>query len=52
MIVREFVEYTERERAIIANVPFTFILVALLISGLVYAASRWKHGTIIELLRQ
>lgn len=50
--VRELAEYMQREWATIAMAPFTIILVAVLVSGLAYAASRWRHGAIIDLLRE
>jgi hypothetical protein len=52
MPLKELVESIQREWATIANAPFTFILFAVLIFALAYAASRWKHGAIIELLRE
>jgi hypothetical protein len=49
--VKEFVEFLQREWVTIAAAPFTFLLAAILVSALAYAASRWRHGGIIELLR-
>jgi hypothetical protein len=50
--VRELVEYIQREWTTLATAPFTFILATVLVGGLAYAASRWRHGGIIELLRE
>jgi hypothetical protein len=51
-MVKEFLEYLQRERATVAAAPLTFLIAAVLVGGLAYAASRWKHSAIIELLRE
>lgn len=48
----EFAEFLQREWATVAAAPFPFLLAAILVSGLAYTASRWRHGGIIELLRE
>ena len=50
--MKELLEYVQREWSTVSAAPFTFILACALVAGLAYAASHWKHGAIIELLRE
>ena len=51
-MVKELVEYMQREWATIANAPFSIIFFALLIFTFAYAVSRWRYSAIIEMLRE
>ena len=50
--IKEFIEYIQKEWATVSAAPFTFLVASALVAGLAYAASRWKHGAIIDLLRE
>lgn len=50
--MKEFIEYLQREWVTVSAAPSTFVLIAVLVCGLAYAASRWRHVGIIELLRE
>jgi hypothetical protein len=50
--LKELIEYLQKEWATVSGAPFIFFIVSILVASLAYAASRWKHGAIIELLRE
>lgn len=50
--MKELLEYIQKEWSTVSNAPVVFLIVSALVAGLAYAASRWKHGAIIELLRE
>ena len=50
--MKELIEYLQREWFTVSAAPVTFLVASVLVGGLAYAASRWKHGAIIELLRE
>jgi hypothetical protein len=50
--VTELVEHLQREWGTVTAAPFTFLLLAVLLSGVAYAASRWRHTGIIDILRE
>jgi hypothetical protein len=50
--LKELIEYLQKEWLTVSGAPFTFFILCILVAGLAYAASRWKHGAIIELLRE
>ncbi|OIR10465.1 hypothetical protein GALL_77770 [mine drainage metagenome] len=50
--MKDLIEYIQREWTTIAAAPFTFVVVIVLVGGVAYAASKWRHGGIIELLRE
>jgi len=50
--LKEFIEYLQKEWLTVSAAPFTFFILSILVAGLAYAASRWMHGAIIELLRE
>ena len=50
--MKDLIEYLQKEWLTVSAAPVTFFIIATLVAGLAYAASRWKHGAIIELLRE
>ncbi len=50
--MKELLEYLQKEWGTISAAPFTFFVACVLVAGLAYAASRWKHSAIIDLLRE
>lgn len=50
--MKELIEFLQREWTPISTTPLTFIVALILVFGLAYAASRWRHCRIIELLRE
>jgi len=50
--LKELIEYLQKEWGTVSSAPVTFFVACTLVAGLAYAASRWKHGAIIELLRE
>ena len=50
--MKELIEYLQKEWGTVSNAPVTFIIICILVAALAYAASSWKHGAIIELLRE
>jgi hypothetical protein len=50
--VKDLTEFLQREWTTITGAPFTFVLAAILVCGLAYTASRWRHSGIIDLLRE
>jgi hypothetical protein len=50
--LKELIEYLQKEWSTLSGAPVTFISASILVAGLAYAASRWKHNAIIELLRE
>ncbi|MEO8223846.1 MAG: hypothetical protein ABI661_03500 [Gammaproteobacteria bacterium] len=50
--MKELAEFIQREWTTIVAAPFTFVLAAILVAGIAYAASRWRHSGIIEILRE
>ena len=50
--MKELIEYLQKEWGTVSSAPVTFFIACTLVASLAYAASRWKHGAIIELLRE
>lgn len=50
--MKELIEYLQKEWGTVSGAPVIFIIACIFVAGLAYAASRWKHGAIIELLRE
>lgn len=50
--MKELIEYLQREWGTVSGAPLTFFVACALVAGLAYAASRWKHGAIIDLLHE
>lgn len=50
--MKELFDYLEREWEFVSSAPFAFLISSALVASLAYAASRWKHSGIIELLRE
>lgn len=50
--MKELLDYLQREWMVVSSAPFSFLISAALVASLAYAASRWRHGGIIELLRE
>lgn len=50
--MKEILQYIEHEWATVYAAPFTFLAILVLACGVAYAASKWKHGATIDLLRE
>jgi len=50
--LKDLIDYLQKEWGTVSGAPVTFIIASILVAGLAYAASRWKHNAIIELLRE
>jgi hypothetical protein len=51
-MLNRLIEYGSQEWATVSSAPFTFLIASALVATIAYSASRWKHGAIIELLRE
>jgi hypothetical protein len=50
--LKELIEYLQKEWGTVSGAPVTFVVASIFVAGLAYAASRWRHNAIIELLRE
>jgi hypothetical protein len=51
-LVAEFIKYVAGEWSVLRGAPVTFLLGILMVGALVFAASRWQHGSRIEHLNE
>lgn len=50
--LKDLLEYLQKEWLTVSGAPAIFLIACTFVAGLAYAASRWRHSAIIDLLRE